>query len=340
MKISGTIIKLSIFTVVMIFFTSCVIIVFSQVRFSSERVYRGEFSDASGLKAGEFVRIAGVEVGKVQSVQVAAQDRALVTFGLYRNAPITVSTRLAVRWENLVGAHYLELVDAPGPTTPQPEGQTIPVSRTASALDLDVLVNGFRPLLKALTPDEVNKLSSSLVAVLQGEGDTISGLLQESGRLTSTLADRDQLIGSVIHNLNVVLGTVDKRNTQFDQGIDNLQKLLTGLAAQSVPIGNALVDVNNASRSIGDLLAQTRDSIKSDVAETGRISSAVNSDDKYVDWALRDLPDAYNRLSRLGLYGDFFTFYLCDVQLKVNGPDGNPVYIPIIGQRAGRCTAR
>jgi phospholipid/cholesterol/gamma-HCH transport system substrate-binding protein len=96
--------------------------------------------------------------------------------------------------------------------------------------------------------------------------------------------------------------------------------------------------VNNASRSVADLLMNTRPTITSDITQAGRLAGVVNSDKNYVDWALHTLPDAYNRLSRLGLYGDFFTFYLCDVQLKVNGPDGNPVYIPIIGQRAGRCT--
>jgi phospholipid/cholesterol/gamma-HCH transport system substrate-binding protein len=338
MKISGTLFKLSIFAVVMVFFTAAVIIVFSQMRFGSERTYRAEFTDASGLKSAEFVRVAGVEVGKVKSVHVTGKGTALVEFGLTHAVPFTQSTKLAVRYENLVGEHYLELLDAPGSTTPQSASATIPVSRTVPALDLDALINGFRPLFKALQPDQVNRLSNSLLSVLQGQGGTISDLLREAGQLTSTLADRDQLIGSVIKNLNTVLGTVDKRNAQFDEGIDKLQQLISGLSAQSGPIGDALVHVNNASRSVADLLTNARPTIKNDIAEAGRLAGAINSGKDYADWALGSLPDAYNRLSRLGLYGDFFTFYLCDVQIKVNGPDGNPVYIPIIGQRAGRCT--
>ncbi|MET8427866.1 MCE family protein [Nocardia sp. NPDC004860] len=338
MKISGTIVKLAVFAVIMLAFTTAVIIVFSQARFGSERVYRAEFADASGLKAAEFVRVAGVEVGKVKSVRLNDKGNAVVEFALTRDTPLTESTKLAVRYENLVGAHYLELLDAPGSTVPQPAQTTIPVVRTVPALDLDALINGFRPLFKALQPDQVNRLSSSLVAVLQGQGGTISDLLRQAGQLTSTLADRDQLIGSVIRNLNTVLGTVDQRNQQFDDGIDKLQQLINGLAAQSDPIGDALVHVNDASRSVADLLTNSRPTIQSDITEAGRLAGVINSDKDYVDWALGSLPDAYNRLSRLGLYGDFFTFYLCDVQLKVNGPDGNPVFIPIIGQRAGRCT--
>lgn len=338
MKMATTLVKLGAFVVVMVFFTAAVIVVFAQVRFGDERVYRAEFRDASGLKDSEFVRIAGVEVGKVRSATVTDSATALIEFSVREDVPVYRSTRLVVRYENLVGEHYLELVDAVGPATPQDPATTIPADRTAPALELDALINGFRPLFKALEPEQVNRLSNSLVAVLQGEGGTVSNLLREAGALTATLADRDELIGSVVDNLNRVLTTVDDRRAQFDNGVVELQKLISGLAAQSDPIGDALVRVNDASRSVAGLLQQNRPVVRSDIHELGRLADAINSDKDYVDWALANLPDAYRRLSRLGLYGDFFTFYLCDATLKVNGPDGNPVFVPIIGQRAGRCT--
>jgi phospholipid/cholesterol/gamma-HCH transport system substrate-binding protein len=64
----------------------------------------------------------------------------------------------------------------------------------------------------------------------------------------------------------------------------------------------------------------------------------VNSDTPNIDRLLTELPANYQRLSRLGLYGDFFTFYFCDLQLKVNGPDGNPVYIKFFAKPIGRCS--
>lgn len=338
MKMTATLVKLGTFVVVMVFFTAAVIVVFAQMRFGEERIYRAEFRDASGLKDSEFVRIAGVEVGNIRSTTVSGDATALIEFSVRGNVAVNESTRLAVRYENLVGEHYLELIDTPGPSAPQPPDTTIPIDRTAPALDLDALINGFRPLFKALEPEQVNRLSRSLVSVLQGEGGTVSSLLLEASELTSTLADRDELIGSVIDNLNRVLTTVDQRTTQFDEGVVHLQELISGLAAQSDPIGDALVHVNNASRSVASLLLDNRPVVQRDVHELGRVLDAVNSDKDYVDWVLGSLPEAYQRLSRLGLYGDFFTFYLCDVTLKVNGPDGNPVYVPIIGQRAGRCT--
>jgi phospholipid/cholesterol/gamma-HCH transport system substrate-binding protein len=59
-----------------------------------------------------------------------------------------------------------------------------------------------------------------------------------------------------------------------------------------------------------------------------------------VDNILKTLPDKYQTLDRLGLYGDFFSFYLCDLVLKMNGKGGQPVYIKLAGQDSGRCAPR
>ncbi len=45
-------------------------------------------------------------------------------------------------------------------------------------------------------------------------------------------------------------------------------------------------------------------------------------------------------LNRQGLYGDYFSFYLCDLILKLNGKGGQPVYVKVVGQDSGRCAPR
>ncbi|HWY00873.1 MAG TPA: MlaD family protein, partial [Mycobacterium sp.] len=67
MKITGTVVRLSIFSVVLLLFTAMIIVVFGQMRFDSTNPYEAEFSNISGLRAGQFVRASGVEIGKVDS---------------------------------------------------------------------------------------------------------------------------------------------------------------------------------------------------------------------------------------------------------------------------------
>src|ERR671917_433867 len=93
-----------------------------------------------------------------------------------------------------------------------PAGGTIPVERTRPPLNLTVLFNGFKPLLTALDPEQVNQLSFEIIQVLQGQGGTIQSLLASTASLTHTLADRDEVIGQVIDNLNAVLATINKHD--------------------------------------------------------------------------------------------------------------------------------
>ena len=66
MKITGTAVKLGAFSLVLLFFTAIIIVVFGQMRFDRTTGYTAEFTNVSGLRAGQFVRASGVEVGKVK----------------------------------------------------------------------------------------------------------------------------------------------------------------------------------------------------------------------------------------------------------------------------------
>ena len=112
------------------------------------------------------------------------------------------------------------------------------------------------------------------------------------------------------------------------------------LAERKTDLSNSLAYSNAAAESIADLLDQARPPFKNTVAQSDRADSIVLADRDYFDDFLNTLPDAYQALARQGMYGDFFTFYLCDIVLKLNGKGGQPVYIKLVGQPSGRCTPR
>jgi phospholipid/cholesterol/gamma-HCH transport system substrate-binding protein len=214
------------------------------------------------------------------------------------------------------------------------------LARTSPALDLDALIGGFRPLFRALDPDQVNALSGQLIAALQGQGGTINSFLAQTAALTNTLANRDQLIGDVIINLNVVLGSLGDQSDQFAKAVDALSELVATLASRRGDISDGLAYSNAAAGSIADLLAQARPPFAKTIQETDRTAGIVLADHEYFDNLLNTLPDAYQALARQGIYGDFFSFYLCDIVLKLNGKGGQPVYVKVAGQNTGRCAPK
>jgi phospholipid/cholesterol/gamma-HCH transport system substrate-binding protein len=335
--------RLGIFAVVCLLATAALFAVFAQLRFEKEQSYHAEFTNVSGLQSGNFVRIAGVEVGKVKAITInqrGATPVADVTFSTDESVVLTEGSRAVIRYDNLVGGRYLALEEGAGDMQRLRPGQSIPVDRTAPALDLDALIGGFRPLFRALDPQQVNALTGQLIQVFQGQGDTINSFLAQTAALTATLGNRDELIGQVITNLNTVLGSLGDQSQQFAKGIDSLSELVAGLAARKTDIAVGVAYANRAAGSIADLLEHSRPPLGNVVDQSDRVAGLVLVDRAYFDDLLNTLPDAYQALARQGLYGDFFSFYLCDVVLKLNGKGGQPVYIKVAGQPSGRCTPR
>lgn len=328
------------FLIVCLLGTFGVLAIFAQLRTQKEVLYRAEFSDVTGLASGDFVRIGGVEVGKVKRISVTPKNTALVEFSLEPSAVLTDGSKAAIRWADPIGGRYMALLEGTGGLRRLAPNQMIPVTKTEPALDLDTLLGGFRPLLRALNPEQVNALSGQLIQAFQGEGATIGSFLTQAAAVTNTLANRDQLVEQTITNLNVVLGSLGEQSGQFGKAVDSLAQLVKTLAERKSDIRNAVAYTNAAARTIADFLGQARPALKDTVAQSDRVTSIVVADHEYFDNLLNTLPETYKSLSRLALYGDFFSFYLCDAILKVNGKKGQPVYIKLASQTTGRCAPK
>nr|WP_163744959.1 MCE family protein [Mycolicibacterium madagascariense] len=337
---SRVVVNLTAFVLVCVVASFGLLAIFANLRFSDERNYLADFTDVSGLKVDDFVRIAGVEVGQVKKISINDQSVAVVEFTADPSVTLTQGTKVAIRWANPIGDRYVSLLEGPGDPHRINPGDTIPISRTEPALDLDTLLGGFRPLFRALNPQDVNTLSSALIQAFQGEGDTIGSFLAQASTVTNTLADRDQLIGQVITNLNVVLGSFGDQTDQLGKTVDSLSKLIKGLADRKTDITNAIAYTNAATGTIADLLSQARQPFKDTVAQTDRTAGIVVADHDYFDNLLATLPSAYKALANLGKRGDFLNEYLCSISIKLNGKGGQPVYVKLISQTSGRCAPK
>ncbi|GAY15578.1 MCE family protein [Mycobacterium sp. shizuoka-1] len=339
-NLRGTVWRLGIFLTVCLLGAFALLAVFAQFRFNRGQTYDAVFTNVTGLKPGDFVRVAGVEVGKVEDIAINRDATVRVAFSASDQVSLTEGTRAVIRYDNVIGGRFLALEEGAGGVKRLRPGDTIPVNRTAPALDLDSVIGGFKPLFRALSPEQVNALSGQLDQALQGQGPTIASFLDQASVLTNTLADRDQLISEVVTNLNVVLGTLGGQSAQLDKAVTNLTGLVAGLNARKTNIANAFNSTNAAAASVADLLGQARGPFQKVVHETDRVSTIAVADHEYLEKLLDTLPDKYRQLGRQGMYGDFFSFYLCDLVLKLNGKGGQPVYVKVAGQDTGRCTPK
>ncbi|WP_156690167.1 virulence factor Mce family protein [Mycobacterium sp. Marseille-P9652] len=344
MKQTRSAIKLGIVSFVLLLITVSIVVVFAQVRFNSTNGYSAEFNNATGLRDGEFVRASGVEVGKVKKVRLIEGGRKVqVDFVVDRSIPLYESTTAQIRYLNLFADRFLELKRGEGEGADRvlPPGGLIPLSRTSPALDLDALIGGFKPLFRALDPEKVNTIASSIITVFQGQGGTINDILDQTAQVTAHIADRDQAIGEVVKNLNVVLDTTVRHRKEFDQTVDNFERLITGLQNHADPLAAGVANISNAAGTVADLLAENRALLHKEINYLQALQQPLVDQRDQLGDLIHKTPTALNLIGRsIGLYGDWVNFYLCDLSIRWNGLQaGGPVRtVKIWQQPTGRCT--
>jgi phospholipid/cholesterol/gamma-HCH transport system substrate-binding protein len=221
-----------------------------------------------------------------------------------------------------------------------PPGGTINSQHTSPALDLDALLGGLRPVLKGLDADKINTISSAVIELLQGQGGALSNVLADTSAFSTALGQRDQLIGDAITNLNTVLGTIDQKSAQFSASVDQLQQLITALAKNKDSIAGAIPPLASTTADLTELLQSSRRPLQGVLENTRPLATELDNRKAEVNNDIEQLGEDYLRLSALGAYGSFFNIYFCAVTIKINGPAGGDILLPIGGQvdsSKGRC---
>jgi phospholipid/cholesterol/gamma-HCH transport system substrate-binding protein len=332
----GPLAKFLTFALVVAVATTVLGLTIANAQGEARTAYSATFTDASGLLPGDDVRIAGVVVGSVDEVSIV--DRRLARVDFRVDQPLPASVTAAIRYKNLIGQRFLALgqgAGAPGVLAP---GGTIPTGRTTPPLNLTTLFNGFQPLFAALDPEQVNRLSMEIVQVLQGEGGTVESLLASTASLTGAIADRDQVIGQVIDNLNQVLGTINARDDQLSALIGTLRQLVSGLAADREPIGQAIASIGDLTQTTAGFLDDARPSLQADIAALGDLSAQLDAGGPTIETFLHTAPDKLNTIARAASYGSWFQFYLCSAGGRIGVGDIVPAQdIPVFRSDSPRC---
>ncbi|MCD2107131.1 MCE family protein [Rhodococcus erythropolis] len=330
MNVRGPAIKLLVFVIVTSTITFLLATVVGNIRFGPQNSYAAVFTNSSGIKVGDDVKVAGVPVGKVKKVELRSAEEVLVSFAVNTDRPIMSGTTAKIRYKNLIADRYLQLEEGPGASVPIKPGSIIPVTQTRGSLDMDKLLNGFRPLLQGLDPDQTNKLTASLIQVVGGESNNIAQLVRDIGTLSVTLADKDEVIGRVVDNLGAVTTTLDERSDDLSNMVLDLQRLVSGLSDDRGTITNAVDSLDGATATISAVLADARAPLAEDIDQLGLLAANLNSRTTELDLLLGGLPNAYQKISRVSSYGNFVNLFVCGLAIRYPGIGGGaetPMYI-------------
>lgn len=316
----GPLLGVAVFTAVSLLLTLLVAGTLAGDNTGDRLRFRAQFRDATGLAAGDDVRVAGVRVGRVLDTELV-DDLALVTFEVDEEHVVDTATTASIAYLNLMGQRYVQLERGPRQqdTRRLREDETIPVSRTRPALDLTAMFNAFQPLFEALEPHDLNQLAENIVAVLQGEGATLQHLTKQVAEFTSHLAGRDEVIGSVLDNLTVVLETTDAHRGELTKMVDSLGKLTRGLAADRKALGRALTDTSDLAVLVESLADRIDDPLVASIAQLSAVADHLASEAPLLGATIAALPLQLGVYLRTLGYGSHLNVYVCTLSGALPG---------------------
>jgi phospholipid/cholesterol/gamma-HCH transport system substrate-binding protein len=247
-------------------------------------VYTAQFSEAAGLKPDDPVRVAGVKVGKVESL--ALEHGAVTVAFRVKDTFVGNRSEAAIKIETVLGAKYLALV--PQGTSALDPDQAIPRDRTASPYDV---VQAFADLSTTVDQIDTAQLASSFEVLSQTFADTpdeVRTSLQGLARLSDTIASRDtqlrQLLAAtrqvtqvladrngqftrLIVDSNTLLQEVQQRRALIDSILENTQRLATQLSGLVADNREALTPALQQLSTVTDILSRNRAALGQTVAE-------------------------------------------------------------------------
>ena len=122
---------------------------------------------------------------------------------------------------------------------------------TQPSFDITVLFNGLQPVLATLSPDEINTFTENSLAFLQGDGNGLEPMLDSIHKLTAFVADRQQVIATLVRNLATLADASSGRSQYLITILDNfelpinmaLSRYWTNFASHKLPAQTSLVGV-------------------------------------------------------------------------------------------------
>ncbi|GAB17244.1 Mce family protein [Gordonia effusa NBRC 100432] len=204
-----------------------------------QRTYSAVFNDASGLYTGSSVRLAGVAVGKVDSVSVDG-TLAKVEFTVQSEHAPDDNSQFAIRYQNLVGQRYLEMIRVDGARGRQNSADVIQTDRTISAFDVTEVFSNVVPLIGDLDPGDLNKFAENLGLVLQGDGAGMAPVLESVAKIAGFAKNRDQVMVLMVENLNRLAKQIGGRSERVAQLVSNLNAAIMRLTTQMGAVQESL----------------------------------------------------------------------------------------------------
>jgi phospholipid/cholesterol/gamma-HCH transport system substrate-binding protein len=252
--------------------------------------YHAMFTEAGGLKVNDEVRIAGVRVGKVNSIELD-QAQVKVTFKVDEAADFGTDTRAAIKVKTILGSMFLALEPAGGGQLE--EDGTIPAARTSSPFDVVEAFEGLASTSEQIDTDQLAESLTTLADLTRNTPDEFRGALSGLSRLSANVAEKDEQLNSLLVNLERVSTVLDERDQDIIALMEDSDVLFRALVARRDAVHELLVSTTTLSKELTALIRESREDLAPALAHLENVVAVLNKNEDNLDSSLRLMAPFY-----------------------------------------------
>ncbi|WP_421843921.1 virulence factor Mce family protein [Mycobacterium sp.] len=258
---------------------------------ANTRTFVGHFTSAVGLYPGDQVRILGVEVGKIDSIEPRPGD-VKITMSVSGNVKVPKDAQALIMSPNLVAARFIQLTPAYTGGAVLPDGATIDLDRTGVPVEWDEVKEALTQLSAQLSPaagsiqgplgNAINQAADSL----NGNGESFHNALRELSQVAGRLGDsRSDLFGTV-KNLQVLVEALSKSNEQIVQFAGHVAAVSQVLADSSRGLDKTLSTLNQALSDVRGFLSENNETLVGTVDKLSEFAQTLSGESDNLEQVL------------------------------------------------------
>ena len=296
---SGSTLRFTLFAIATTVLTVLIAAQITNLQIGDQLEFSGRFDDVTGLRTGDAVRIAGVPVGAVTSIE-HDDGQALVGFTVDGDVEVPADSRVEVTWLDLIGARQVDVV--PGEADELLADGDV-VTDTRSTVDLGALTAQLGPLSEALDPTKFNSLLESVFTILQDNEQVIIQTIADTRALLETVTSRDDAIDSIIGDYSAVVQTFADREQQLRTAVDNLVLVAEAFNSTDAVLASGIEDAAAVGDRVDQFLDANADDVEALIGDLDTLVATFQAESGKVDQLIDTLPGTLDSLFAVGSGG-------------------------------------
>ena len=257
----------------------------------------GHFASAAGLYPGDEVRVVGVPIGSIESIEPQA-DSVKITMRVKDSVKVPADARAVIMSPNLVAARFIQLTPAYSQGPAMKDGGTIALERTGVPVEWDDVKTELTRLSQQLGPaagqvqGPLSQFVNQAADTFDGSGDSFRQALRELSQTSGRLGDSSPDLFGTVKNLQILVDALSKSNEQIVQFSGHLASVSQVLADSSVGLNDTLGSLNQALSDIRGFLDEHNEVLIGSIERLTDFTSILTNQTDDVEQILHVLPNA------------------------------------------------